>query len=185
MVLFDNSATSPSAISVTEAILLEVLDLGGAVVDSERVLMTGGSGNYASDSVSLREEALPEPGNSVLEVQPGFKVRATYSDADAAAGVALASVNCQPFFLTTVFGIGGTTDTQTFVSGGCDNDQGLDAGEEVSFSVAICNESNRDSFTSVTATLSLDPSSPIVVASGNPKIISIAEPTVSLRPAGR
>ncbi|MCZ6669551.1 MAG: S8 family serine peptidase, partial [Acidobacteria bacterium] len=154
--IFDGSLPSPTEISVSEAVIIEVLDATGTLVETERLEMSGlVGGSFSSVPLSLRESLTAVPGNGLLEVEDRFFIKARYLDPDGEEAVAIATIDCRPNLLASKFTLPGESDQQGVVSGGCDNDPYLDAGEIVTFSVAICNESNRDDFSDVTATLSV------------------------------
>ncbi|MGH2651865.1 MAG: hypothetical protein ACRDHK_11730, partial [Actinomycetota bacterium] len=180
--LFDATLPPPTAVAVTEAVTLIVRDGpggSGAVVDTELVIFDAeGGGLFSSRPIQVIEDATPAFGNAVLDVENSFSVEALYPDPDHAVdGRAVAEIDCNPFFLTTDIGVAGITNRPFVVSGGCDTDSFPDPGERWTLSYAICNESNRATYTDVVATLSLDPLSPIVAAGGT---IDIVDPVIEL-----
>ncbi|MBI4161454.1 MAG: S8 family serine peptidase, partial [Acidobacteria bacterium] len=163
--LFDGTVPAPGAVAVSESIAIEVRDAAGRLVDTETAgFFPSGAGFFVSRQVGTRRSGFPVHGNGLLEVEDGHRIEATYLDADALPGRAVAGVRCRPNLLASVFGLAGETDRQAVVSGGCDADPFLDAGEVVTFSVAVCNDSPRDAYREVRAVLEVTggPAAPFV-----------------------
>ena len=148
LTVFDATSPAPTPAQVSEAMTIEVRDAQGNLMESERTALTdAGGGFFRSDPIPLKREAIADEGNGILEVNDGFTVEAIYSDSDAIAGTAIAVIDCRPNLLTSKFSLAGRPDADAVISGGCDGDFYMYAGEFVTFSAANCNESNRYRFT--------------------------------------
>ena len=154
--IFDPGA---SAGGVTAGSVFEVVNKNGVVVDTENGFGFSGAGStFSSAPLPLREGKPAVPGNGILETngttsdEPYFvRVRYTDTPRDAQAS---ARISCTPNLLAWRFLIENQDDTQQdFIGGGCDNDQFLDSGENITYSVTFLNSNRDQDFSDVSATL--------------------------------
>ena len=158
-----DTAPGATAAGVGAAVTVTVLNAGGAVADTETGLLFApgsGPGTFASASVPVRLGAPAIAGNGVLEADTGSTIVATYAPAGQRAVEARAAVNCSPDLIDGSFLADGgkALGSQVMVGGGCDGDAYFDAGETVTYGVALQNRSSADQYDDVTATLT--PSGP-------------------------
>jgi len=147
-----------------------VRNAAGAIVDTESGIAFASAatpGSSTSSEVPVRLLQSPVPGNGILEADTGMTVVATYAPAGQPAVTASARVECSPDFVPGFFAILGNNviGPQTSVAGGCDNDEYLDAGEVLTYGIALSNrgrssmlDSSSDDYPGVVATLT--PSGP-------------------------
>ena len=151
--LYDVDATTES---LGASVTIQVRDLSSAVVDTETSLSFSATGNqnFASIPLPVREilGGAGSPNNGIVEANSGYTIEVVHADTPRNA-VALAKVNCEPDLLGGLFVDPAGRDGSDLIFGGCDNDQFLDAGEAVTYSVALVNNSIVDEYTDVTATL--------------------------------
>ena len=157
--LYDVGTT---AAAVTGSALFEVLNRNGVVVDTEHLIgFTAASGLNAYDSaaVPLREsKPAAVPDNGVLETagvvaDEPYTVRLRYPDAPREV-TASARISCQPSLVAWRFQTDGTNwNQQDAVFGGCDQDQNLDSGENLLYSIAFGNANRDQDYSDVQATL--------------------------------
>ncbi len=157
--IFDPDAT---VAGVETAVTLTVRDASGNVLDTERGFTFAeqppGSRGFRSSLVPVRlASPTAVPDNGLLETDTGQRIVATYADTPV-AGEAIATVRCDPDLTAGLLQIPNQKDASAVFSGGCDQDQYPDAGENLNYSVAIVNTNRGDDFTQVTATLT--PSGP-------------------------
>jgi Thrombospondin type 3 repeat len=158
--IFDTASGAGTALSKS-ATTFSVVNAAGQVLDSESGIdfVSGGNGSTHSVGVPVRLAGPAVPNNGILEGDSGQFLVATYAPAGQRAATAKAQVMCSPdlingFFLTQ----SGSVGDQFTLSGGCDNDESFDAGETVTYGVALINRSRVDNYTDVQATLT--PSGP-------------------------
>jgi hypothetical protein len=141
----------------------QVVNAAGVVIDSE----TGFSFAAPGDPFVTRSAGLPVrlaapaiPNNGILEGDTGSTLVATYAPAGQRAVTARAPMSCDPDLVTAYFTTAGgnAIGQQVSISGGCDGDDFLDAGETVTYGVALQNRSRTDDYGDVVATLT--PSGP-------------------------
>ncbi|HUD71821.1 MAG TPA: S8 family serine peptidase, partial [Dongiaceae bacterium] len=144
------------------ATTLQVLSAAGAVTDTESGLTfaTGtAAGATASSGLPVRLAAPAVPGNGILEADSGSILLATYAPAGQRAVVARAPVDCNPDLIGGVFLTeNGAQQGPVSIQGGCDDDAFPDAGEVVSYGIALRNRGRSAGYAHVTATLT--PSGP-------------------------
>jgi hypothetical protein len=149
-----------SAAAVGAASTFEVVTRTGTVVDTERGFgFTAGSSNsYASARLPLRDGSPAVSNNGILETNgitgdEPYSVRVRYTDSPRDA-IASARISCTPNLVAWRFTIENEDYTQQdFIGGGCDKDQFLDAGENVTYSVTFGNSNLDHDYSDVTATL--------------------------------
>src|SRR2546426_1099391 len=131
-----------------------VRNAAGQTVDTETGIGCTASPSLAgatpSSAVPARRSSSPVPNNGILETDTGMQVVATYAPVGqtpvqtpvSAAG----KVDCSPNFVPGFFAIKGNNviGPQEQVGGGCDNDDNLDAGEVVTYGVALTNRGRDD-----------------------------------------
>ena len=144
----------------------QVVRATGAVLDTEAGFdfSTGTALQTVSVPIPVRFGAPAVAGNGILEADTGATIVATYAPAGQHAVQARAPVNCTPDLINAYFlgPDGHSVGDQVSVSGGCDNDPFMDAGETVVYGVALQNRSGTDDYDGVVATLT--PSGPGVMA---------------------
>ncbi len=157
--IFD-PGTSASAVSA--AATFEVINRAGLVVDTERgISFTAGSSNtYVSPGVPVREGKPAVSSNGILETNgiqsdEPYSVRVRYTDTPREV-IGAARIFCAPNLLAWHIGLENQDGTQQdAIFGGCDQDQYLDAGENVTYSLAFVNGNRDQDFTDVQATLTV------------------------------
>ncbi|HEV8702312.1 MAG TPA: thrombospondin type 3 repeat-containing protein, partial [Candidatus Polarisedimenticolia bacterium] len=159
----DGAGAARSTASTT----FSVRNAAGATVDSEGgISFTTGATTGVTNSagVPVRLGSAPVPNNGILEADTGMFVYATYAPPGQAPVSAGGQVNCSPNFIPGFFAILGNQaiGDQNQISNGCDNDEFLDAGEVVTYGVALSNRGRGlvggDDYADVIATLT--PSGP-------------------------
>ena len=139
------------------AVTLTVRNSLGQVLDTEKGFSftetPAGSRGFRSVPVPVRL-ASPQAvaNNGLLETDSGQFIVIDYADTPV-AGQARATVRCDPSLTTGFLDALDQTDGPDLFSGGCDRDQFPDAGELLSYTVAVINTSRADDYTEVTATL--------------------------------
>ena len=145
-----------NATALGSSVTIQVKNASNTVVDTETNLSFADSGNQGFASIPLPVRKLSggvgAPNNGILEADSGYTLVATLTDTPRNA-IGIAPVNCQPDLLGGLFANPGGRNLSDLIFGGCDNDQFLDAGETVTYSVAIVNNSIVNDYTGVTATL--------------------------------
>ncbi|MEE9291538.1 MAG: S8 family serine peptidase, partial [Acidobacteriota bacterium] len=157
--IFDPDA---AVVDLEAAVTLTVRDAAGNILDTERGFtfteQPPGSKGFRSALVPVR---LASPSavanNGLLETDTGQVIVAEYADAPV-PGEALATVHCDPELAVGLLQIPNQKDASGVFTAGCDRDQFPDAGENLTYSVAIVNTNRGDDYTQVTATLT--PSGP-------------------------
>ncbi|HUD72451.1 MAG TPA: hypothetical protein VMQ62_10860, partial [Dongiaceae bacterium] len=141
---------------------VQVLNAAGAVTDTEGGLVwsaVASPGGTASAGLPIRLAAPAISGNGILEADTGSTLVASYAPAGQRAAVARAPVDCNPDLIGGVFlAENGAQQGQVSIQGGCDDDAFPDAGEVVSYGVALRNHGRSAGYAHVTATLT--PSGP-------------------------
>ncbi|HEV8702314.1 MAG TPA: thrombospondin type 3 repeat-containing protein, partial [Candidatus Polarisedimenticolia bacterium] len=164
--IFDSTPGAGAARSAG-ATTFSVRNAAGATVDSEGgISFSAGAatGVTTSAGVPVRLGSAPVPNNGILEADTGQFVYATYAPPGQAPVSAGGQVNCSPNFIPAFFSILGdnATGEQFSIGNGCDNDEFLDAGEVVTYGVALSNRGRGlvggDDYADVIATLT--PSGP-------------------------
>ena len=164
--IYDSTAGAGVARS-TASTTFSVRNAAGTTVDTEAgVAFNAGASTGVTNSagVPVRLSSAPVPNNGILEADTGMQVVATYSPAGQTAVSAGGQVNCSPNFIPGFFNILGNNATgeQNQLANGCDNDEFLDAGETVTYGVALSNRGRGliggDDYADVVATLT--PSGP-------------------------
>jgi hypothetical protein len=166
--IYDSTAGSGAARS-TASTTFTVRNAAGATVDTETgIAFAAGASTGTTNSVGVPVRLVggvpPVPGNGILEADTGQQVFATYAPAGQAAVSAGGQVNCSPNFIPGFFAILGNNviGDQNQLTNGCDNDEFFDAGETVTYGVALSNRGRGliggDDYSDVTATLT--PSGP-------------------------
>ncbi|HEV8699781.1 MAG TPA: thrombospondin type 3 repeat-containing protein, partial [Candidatus Polarisedimenticolia bacterium] len=164
--IYDSTAGAGAARS-TIFTTFSVRNAAGATLDSETsILFSAGASTGVTNSagVPVRLGAAPVPNNGILEADTGMFVYATYAPPGQAPVSAGGQVNCSPNFIPGFFAILGNNaiGDQNQISNGCDNDEFLDAGETVTYGIALSNRGRNllggEDFADVTATLT--PSGP-------------------------
>jgi hypothetical protein len=152
-----------NAATVTGNAVFEVINHLGVVVDTEHGIAFSASGTdaYGSAGVPIREnKPAAVPDNGVLETagntadEPYF-VRVRYTDTPRSPS-ASARISCQPNLVTWRTQAPGTNfNQQAVIFGGCDQDQYMDSGENVLYSIAFGNANRDQDYSDVTATLTV------------------------------
>ena len=155
----------------TSSATFTVRNAAGVIVDTETLVpftALVSPGSTLSSALPIRFTSSPAPNNGILEVDTGMTIVNTYSPSGQTAVSASARVDCAPNFVPSFFALKGTQNIgfgpQTAVGGGCDNDDNLDAGEVVTYGIALSNRGRdwpgdrSDDYSDVVATLT--PSGP-------------------------
>jgi hypothetical protein len=155
--------TPGSAALASSASTFTVVSSTGTVLDTETGILfqaLGTPGASASAPLPVRLAGPAVSGNGILEADTGQTIRARYAPAGQTAMTAEAQVRCSPDlvngFFSTLQGQG--VGAQVSIQGGCDQDSFPDAGEVVSYGIALQNRSRSDAYADVVATLT--PSGP-------------------------
>ncbi|HEU5181946.1 MAG TPA: thrombospondin type 3 repeat-containing protein [Candidatus Polarisedimenticolia bacterium] len=147
-----------SATGLGSSVTIRVKNAVGTVVDTETNLSFTDIGNQNFSSINLPVRRISggtgATNNGILEADSGYKLEVTATDTPRDA-IAIAPVNCQPDLLAGIFGNPGGRNAADLIFGGCDNDQFLDAGETVTYSIAVVNNSILNEYTGVIASLSV------------------------------
>src|SRR5262245_23075381 len=164
------------ASAVKHNAVFQVLSATGAVLDEEKEVAFTETFTGSKDfrSVSLPARLGVGPGtkyNGVLEGDNGATIFLRYTDAPRNAD-ATARFQCTPNIIQGAIDTSGRTNQPSFIGGGCDDDQFLDANERVSYSVAIQNYERADDLNDVVATLTpVGPGAPAIKVLDSPKNI--------------
>jgi hypothetical protein len=155
--------TNPAFGLIASRVQYQVLNTAGAVVDTETNFdfhTTGSPFAYESETIPIRLANPGFNGNGVLEADTGYQVVATYTAPGQRVVLARAAVQCSPDLVNASFaGPGGLGfGDQWAINNGCDNDSHFDAGEIVTYGVALQNRSRTDFYADTIATLT--PSGP-------------------------
>jgi Thrombospondin type 3 repeat len=151
-----------SAAAVSAATTFEVIDKSSNVVDTEKGFnfTAGSAGAFVSPPLPVREAKGAVSFNGVLETggnrsgEP-YSVRVRFTDPPR-DGLGQARISCSPQLLPWHIGVANTDgNLQDAIFGGCDNDQFLDSGENVTYSVAFVNGNRDQSFNDVSASLAV------------------------------
>jgi subtilase family protein/thrombospondin type 3 repeat protein len=153
--LYDLDATTEN---LTTGVTVESRNVAGTVVDTETSISFNATGNQNFSSIGLPIRLITggvgAPNNGIVEADTGYTLKVIHTDAPRDS-VGYAKVNCEPDLLGGLFANPGGRDASDLVFGGCDNDQFLDAGETVTYSIAVVNNSILDEYNAVTATLTV------------------------------
>ncbi|PYT38001.1 MAG: hypothetical protein DMF52_00810, partial [Acidobacteria bacterium] len=176
--ILDPDATSASAVSASAVFRVERAD-GACSNDATRVCRNdlecgagntcvftaldeekgvaftetfGGSHDFRSASLPARLGAPAIKYNGVLEGDNGQFIVVRYPDTPRNTE-ARARFQCTPNIIQGAIDVNGRTNPPSFVGGGCDRDQYLDADERVTYSIAIQNFERADDLNDVVATL--------------------------------
>jgi hypothetical protein len=152
--IFDPDGT---VAGLATAVTLTVQDALGNVLDTEQGFAfsetPAGSHGFASARVPVRNASpMPVPNNGLLETDTGQFIVADYADTPV-PGQARATVSCNPNLFAGVLQIRDGADGAALFSGGCDGDQFPDAGENLTYTIALLNANRGDDYTEVVATL--------------------------------
>ncbi len=153
--VFDPDATLAA---VPGNITLSVLDAAGNVVDTERGFafseVPPGSHAFFSVKVPVRQSSPSAvKNNGLLETDTGQFILVDYADTPV-AGQARATVRCNPDLVAGLLQTQNQTDGAVLITGGCDRDPFPDAGEDLTYTIALMNTNRGDDYTEVVATLS-------------------------------
>jgi hypothetical protein len=110
---------------------------------------------YVSQTIPVRLAAPHFDLNGVLETDSGQQIVATYTAPGQRVVTARAMVQCSPDLINAAFTTAGgnAVGEQWTIGNGCDNDEFFDAGEIVTYGVALQNRSRTDFYADSTATL--------------------------------
>jgi hypothetical protein len=152
--IFDPAGT---AASVGAATTLTVQDANGNILDTEQGFTftesPAGSHGFHSAKVPVRiVSPAPIANNGLLETDTGQFIVADYTGS-AVPGQARATVSCNPSLFAGVLPVRDGADAADVFGGGCDRDQYPDAGEVLTYTIAILNANRGDDYSEVTAAL--------------------------------
>ncbi len=149
-----------TAATVSGATTFRVVNAAGAIVDEEStVAFTAGSGggSFTSAALPARLASPAIKNNGILDGDNGLTLIVTYAGPGRSAE-GRARFQCTPNIIQALNDIPGLTNQTAYITGGCDRDQYLDAGERVTYSIALSNYERVDDLNDLTATLT--PSGP-------------------------
>ena len=157
LAVYDTTGSATPA-NVQSNTTYQVLNAAGAVTDSETSFTyTAGAvaGQFNSAAIPVRLTGPAVANNGILEADTGSTIVATYARAGQAAMSAKAAVLCSPDLINAAFttAAGNAVGNQFAVNGGCDQDDNFDAGEVVTYGVALQNRSRVNNYADLTATL--------------------------------
>jgi hypothetical protein len=155
--IFDTTPGASAALA-SSATTFTVLGTNGAILDTETGVTfssLGAPGASASAALPVRLAGPAVSGNGLLEADTGQRVHVHYAPAGQPAVDAEARVDCSPDLVNGFFTTQGgrAIGPQVIVQGGCDGDSYPDAGEVVSYGIALQNRSRTDVYDDVVATL--------------------------------
>jgi hypothetical protein len=158
----DTTGTA-SAVNVQSSMTYQVVNAAGVVTDSETSFTysaAGPAGVFNSAAIPIRLTGPAVQNDGILEADTGSQIVANYARAGQSAMSARALVKCDPDLINAAFTTAGgnAVGQQVAVGGGCDADDNFDAGEVVTYGVALQNRSRTDNYEDLTATLT--PSGP-------------------------
>ena len=142
---------------IAAATTLTVQDALGTVLDSEQGFafseVPAGTHGFRSAKIPVRNVSpTPVSNNGILETDTGQFIVVDYADTPV-PGQGRATVSCDPSLFAGVMQIRDEADGPALFTGGCDRDQYPDAGENLTYTVALLNANRGDDYTDVTATL--------------------------------
>jgi len=144
------------AATVSTNTTIQVRNAAGAVLDEEKgIAFTesfAGSHDFSSAGIPVRLGSPAVKYNGVLEGDNGQQIVVTYADSPRNSETR-ARFQCTPNIIQSSIAVNGSADLSSFIGGGCDGDQYLDANERITYSVAIQNFELKDDLNDVTATL--------------------------------
>jgi len=136
--------------------LFQVVNAAGAVLDEEKGVTftetSAGSKTFVSTAQPARLGSPAVKYNGVLEGDNGQTLVLTYTDSPRNSE-SRARFQCSPNIIGGALDINGKANPASFLSGGCDDDQYLDANERLSYSIALQNFERADDLNDVVATL--------------------------------
>jgi len=145
-----------SAGAVSGSVVFQVVNAAGTVLDEEKgIAFTetySTSHDFRSAPLPTRLGSPAVKYNGVLEGDSGQNVFVRYTSSPRNAD-ASARFQCTPNIIQGAIDINGRTNQPSFIGGGCDGDQYLDANERVTYSMAIQNFERADDLNDVVATL--------------------------------
>jgi hypothetical protein len=154
LTVFDPGA---AAEVVGGAVTFQVVSATGTVLDTEHgfsfAAAGAGNGAFVSSGIPTRlARPVAVANNGVLEGDSGQFIVAQYADSPRSAE-ARARFQCSPAIGQASLGITGRTNATSVIGGGCDDDQYLDAGEQVTYTIALNNFERADDLNDVVARL--------------------------------
>jgi hypothetical protein len=160
--IFDTTPGASPALA-TSATTFTVVGADGTILDTETGILFSAAGVASASTsagVPVRLAGPAVSGNGILEADSGRAIRARYAPAGQAAVEAAAKVQCSPDLINASFTTqgGAALADPVSITGGCDHDAFPDAGEVVSYGVALQNRSRDARFANALATLT--PSGP-------------------------
>jgi hypothetical protein len=157
LTITDATGTANAA-NVKAATTFEVRTSAGTLVDSESSFdFTAGvvPGQFTTTSLPVRLAGPAISGNGLLEGDTGLTIIATYNRAPQRAITARAGFRCSPELVPGAFLVNNNTafGEQFAIDGGCDQDVNFDAGEVVTYGIALNNAGVTDGYADVLASL--------------------------------
>ncbi|HZN03238.1 MAG TPA: thrombospondin type 3 repeat-containing protein [Candidatus Polarisedimenticolia bacterium] len=161
LVLDTTGTATPANVQSSTSYLVQ--NAAGATTDSESSFTYAAgaaTGSFTSAAIPVRLGGPAVANNGILEADTGSLISATYARLGQAAVTAKALVSCSPDLIQGAFTAfaGNALGNQFAVAGGCDNDDNLDAGEVVTYGIALQNRSRVNNYADLVATLT--PSGP-------------------------
>ncbi len=144
------------ATAVSGNTVFQVRNAAGTVLDEEKGIAFSesyaGSHDFKSAALPARLGSPAVKYNGVIEGDNGQLLFLTYADSPRNAETR-ARFQCTPNIIQGAINVNGHADLPSFIGGGCDGDQFLDANERITYSIAIQNFERADDLNDVTATL--------------------------------
>ncbi len=125
--------------------VIVVRNASGTEVDREPAAAftaSGTGGLFASEAVSVQSTGRFVSGNGILEVADGYSLAYLYNAGQPSASEAAARIACAPTLRAAPLDVRGP-NRAFLVSGGCDNDDFLDAGETVLLTINVQNTGDQ------------------------------------------
>jgi hypothetical protein len=164
LTITDATGTANAA-NVKAATTFEVRTSAGTLVDSESSFdFTAGAvpGQFTTTSLPVRLAGPAISGNGLLEGDTGYTITATYNRAPQRAITARAGFRCSPELVPGAFLVNNNTafGEQFAIDGGCDSDDSFDAGEVVTYGIALNNAGVTDGYADLMVSLAPSPACP-------------------------
>jgi hypothetical protein len=145
-----------TATGIAANVVFQVVNAAGVVQDSETGFAwtesPAGSKIFKTVPLPVRLASPAIPNNGVLEGDNGLQLVLSYTDTPRSSE-ARAKFQCTPNIVQSSIDVAGRANPQSLLVGGCDRDQFLDAGERLTYAIAIRNFAREDDLTDVEATL--------------------------------
>jgi hypothetical protein len=164
LTITDATGTANAA-NVKAATTFEVRDAAGTLIDSEAsfdFVPGTAPGQFTASSLPVRLAGPAISGNGLLEGDTGSTIVATYNRPPQREITARAGFRCSPELVPGTFMVNNNSalGEQFTINGGCDSDDNLDAGEVVTYGVALDNAGVSDGYADLSVSLAASPACP-------------------------